>query len=480
MNKYKELEGISNNINILFKRLFLMENHPFYNDLDRVKELHDNFKDSMKKIIKYEINYDPNIIIPNEFDITVSKEKYTFAKTDLDLDILKDLSIAINKSNNFNKMKELINDLYFMNIPSNVKNIDKLLKICKESKYVNVAIIGAGPIGLFLACYIYKYYNLSYGLHNNTKVNVIIFDNRIEKKGIKKPYTRYRPFAFNSSFFAYLLPKIYTWKNNNDNSLMINIYIIEYVLFTLAYYVYNIPFIFEENSWDEYCKYMKNGKIDIMFDCTGGRLNPPIFNDSIDTSWLDIFKNRITKYPKLNIDVEKNLVTLDIPKIDKKKFLKNYYYASLIILDRDDGKLIFKSKIDIDINNYSDLKLFINLKNKYFIKEDVITICKKIKDDCVRNFVYNNILNYTGKLNHASTEDNQHSLIYNFEIFNTYLRHSISISKVVTYDNHNFLYIGAGDTIFHSHFIVGAGLNRTINFSVKCANFITNISLVNE
>lgn len=478
MNKYKELERISDNINILFKRLFAMENHPFYNDLDRVKELHDKFKESMKKIIKHEINYDPNITIPNEFDITVSDEKYTFAKTDINLDILKDLSIEVNKSNNFNKLKTLINELYFMNIPSNVKNIDKLLKICKESKYVNVAIIGAGPIGLFLACYIYKYYNLSYGLHNNTKVNVIIFDNRIDKKGIKKPYTRYRPFAFNSSFFAYLLPKIYTWKDNSDNSLMINIYIIEYVLFTLAYYVYNIPFIFEENSWEEYCKYMKDGKIDVIFDCTGGKLDPPIFNDSksepIDSSWLDILKNKTTKYPKLNINVEKNLVTLDIPKIDKKNFFKNYYYGSLIILDRCDGKLIFKSKIDININNYNDLKLFINLKNKYFIKDDVITICKKIKDDNIRNFVYNSISNYkTGK-------DTKQHLIYNFEIFNTYLRHSISVSKVITYDNHSFLYIGAGDTIFHSHFVVGAGLNRTISFAVKCANFITNISLVNE
>jgi hypothetical protein len=476
MNKYKELERISENINILFKRLFLMENHPFYNDLNKVNELHNEFKKSMEKKLKYEINYDPSITIPNEFNI--SDKKYQFTKTDINLDILKDLSIEINRSNNFNKIKELVNTLYFMNIPSNVENVDKLLKICNKSKYVNVAIIGAGPIGLFLACYIYKYYNLSYGLHNNTKVNIIIFDNRIEKKGVKKPYTRYRPFVFNSSFFSYLLPRIYTWINNNDNSLMINIYIIEYVLFTLAYYVYNIPFIFEENSWDEYCKYMKNGKIDIMFDCTGSRLNPPIFNNSktknIDTSWLDIFKNRITKFPKLNIDVEKNLVTLDIPKIDKKTFLKNYYYANLIILDKYDGKLIFRLKIDIDVNNYSDLKLFINLKNKYFIRKDVITICKKIKDNYVRNFVYNSILKYT------SVENNQESLIYNFEIFNTYLRHSISISKVVTYDDHNFLYIGAGDTIFHSHFIVGAGLNRTISFAVKCANFITNISLVDE
>ena len=53
MNKYKELERISENINILFKRLFLMENHPFYNDLNKVNELHNEFKKSMEKKLKY-------------------------------------------------------------------------------------------------------------------------------------------------------------------------------------------------------------------------------------------------------------------------------------------------------------------------------------------------------------------------------------------------------------------------------------------
>ena len=59
------------------------------------------------------------------------------------------------------------------------------------------------------------------------------------------------------------------------------------------------------------------------------------------------------------------------------------------------------------------------------------------------------------------------------------MRHSISVSSVVTYKDHKFLYIGAGDTIFHGHFITGAGLNRTIAFAVKCANFITDLSMDN-
>ena len=66
-----------------------------------------------------------------------------------------------------------------------------------------------------------------------------------------------------------------------------------------------------------------------------------------------------------------------------------------------------------------------------------------------------------------------------FELFSTNIRHSLEVSRVVDFNNHKFLYIGSGDTIFHSHFITGSGLNRTIDFAVKTANFITNLSLNN-
>ena len=58
------------------------------------------------------------------------------------------------------------------------------------------------------------------------------------------------------------------------------------------------------------------------------------------------------------------------------------------------------------------------------------------------------------------------------------MKHAIEISRVVNYKEHNFIYVASGDTIYHSHFITGSGLNRTITFAVKCANFITNISLI--
>ena len=43
-------------------------------------------------------------------------------------------------------------------------------------------------------------------------------------------------------------------------------------------------------------------------------------------------------------------------------------------------------------------------------------------------------------------------------------------NKSLFVNKRKILFIGAGDTIFHSHFITGSGLNRIFDFTVKCAN----------
>ena len=52
------------------------------------------------------------------------------------------------------------------------------------------------------------------------------------------------------------------------------------------------------------------------------------------------------------------------------------------------------------------------------------------------------------------------------------MRHSIECSRIIDHDKHKILYIGAGDTIFHSHWVIGAGMNRTIDFAVKCSSLL--------
>ena len=50
--------------------------------------------------------------------------------------------------------------------------------------------------------------------------------------------------------------------------------------------------------------------------------------------------------------------------------------------------------------------------------------------------------------------------------------HRLKVADVLKAKNHPFLYIGTGDTIFSSHYIVGAGLNRTLLFSIKTAHLL--------
>ena len=65
---------------------------------------------------------------------------------------------------------------------------------------------------------------------------------------------------------------------------------------------------------------------------------------------------------------------------------------------------------------------------------------------------------------------NQNNYLFKFDVWGVYMRHQIKISDVIHINNKKILFIGAGDTIFHSHFITGAGLNRIFDFTVKCAN----------
>ena len=457
------MEKISNYINLLFQKLFDIEKHPFFTDMDRVNKITRDHINHREKFIKKEIKYNPTINLPKSLKLNINQSKDTF-----DNDILKNLSEQMKKNSNYKKIVDLVELLHLQNIPSNNlfdEDIKNQFRVYRNSKKINVAIIGAGPIGLFLACYLHKYYNSQFGMNDQPRVNIVIFDNRIVNSGVRKPYTRKRNFAFSSSFFSYIIPKIYSWNEDDKQEMMLNIFILEYLLFTKAYYEYNLPFIFDKYTWHEFCELFDIGNFKVVFDCTGGNIKPPIFKD-VKTDWIEniLKKERRTPFD-LNISSADNLVSLNI---GDNKFQKNYYYINLNVLDIESDNLLKKiCYFDFVIENVTDLKLFIDLKNKYYDIESLKLIIKKIKSDITRNYIHNIIMRNYSRFNY----------IYEFDLFNTYMRHSIQVSTVVNFNNHKFLYIGAGDTIFHSHFITGAGLNRTVAFVVKCANFITELAI---
>ena len=446
------MEEIKNKINISFKQLFNLKIHPFFNDIKKVNKISKNYLEYQKSISNNKIPYQKNEI-PKEISVKEKDQKI------LSDNKLKNLNKKLKEGISFNKILQIVANISNYLIKSNISNYNKLYeKLKNDTDKINICIIGAGPIGLFLAIYLDKYYN-SGTLNSYPKVNIIVFDNRIDKSKFRKPYSRHRPFSTSSSYLSMVLPKLYCYQKTKDY-LSLNIYVLEYMLLTKLKLEYDIPIIFEDYDWKEYKDIFNKANIDVVFDCTGGKLQPDIFKN-IDTKWISSIK-KVNKQVKKQLVVNKkeNLVHLVDHPVDKK-FKKNHFYGSLMVYD---NKLNFINKFDIDINESADLKLLNQIKKKYFTFDNTLKIVSNFKDELDRNFL-NTILN--------NYKNDYQDKIFKFDIWSIYIRHCIQPSEIFKVNNKKILYIGAGDSIFHSHFITGAGLNRTIGFAVKCANLLT-------
>lgn len=441
------MDAISKRINNMFETLFKTKDniHPFYIDLKRVRKMASGYRDNMIKHIRKKISYNQisdvptGVVVKPTFDI-------------LSNDDLKNLDKEMQNVLNYSKVLAIVSLMSQYIIKSNVQNEGKLYTLIKKDDSINIMIIGSGPVGLFLACYLSLYYNNT-KMNSMPRVNIVMYDSRIEHGGFRKPYNRQRIFATSSGYLNLIIPKLYCM-TENKNDIMINIFMLEYILFTIATNQYNIPMIFNDYSWDDYKKIIDDGKFDIVFDCTGGRLKHDAIHN-IHTDWLTNIDMNNEEFGRLEIDVDKNLVLLQ----NDSKRIVDYYYGSITILV-DDKSLTFHQIFDVDIMCKEDLMYFNKLKYKYFKHSDTISLIHGIKDDNTRNFLYTVLYNkYTNNL-------------FSFDVWGIYIRHAIKISDVFIINKRKILYIAAGDTIFHSHFITGAGLNRILDFTVKCANLI--------
>ena len=431
------MEKIRDKINIRFQKFINKSEHPFFKDMKRINQLSQNFLNYQKNTIIGKIPYNENIIIPKDIKEPSSKNKI-LEKSDL-----KQLNIEIKKSLNYFNIFKLVSKIskyYIKENELNNKNYNKNNK--------TVLIIGSGPIGLFLSCYL----KLTY-----SDINIILCDNRINNKGFRKPYTRVRPFSSSSKYLSLIIPKLYCM-TNNEYVNMINIFILEYLLYSKALLEYDIAILYKDFDWNDYKKMIKEYDIDFVFDCTGGRLKTDVFKD-IDTKWL---KNTVNKEinKQLLILKEKNLVHLvDYPK--EKKFKLNHFYASINIYDEN---MMFVKKEDVDIMNKEDLLYLNNIKKKYFTYDNMIYLFGGLKNDITRNYSYNYLLEY---------QNNKY--IYMIDVWSIYIRHIIKPSEIFVVEGKDRLFVSLGDSMYHSHFIIGAGLNKTINLAVYAANQLNYI-----
>jgi hypothetical protein len=434
------MNTISNKINKMYEKLFITKDkiHPFINDINKSKNLAKGYRNKIKKYIKLETDYKKLIEVTE-----INKEKHYDELKSTDL-------VSLNKESNsvlnYAKILQLVSYISRFMIKSNVKDYDKLYNDIRNDNTINVMIIGSGPVGLFLACYLSLYYNNT-AMNSATKINVVLFDNRIEKSGFRKPFSRQRMFATTSKYLNLIIPKLFCWEKNKD-FLMINIFIIEYILYEIALNEYNIKMIYEDYTWDDYKKIIDKGNFKVVFDCSGGRLKHEVIKN-INPKWLNNIKLNYRDI-KLKVEPENNMVYL------KKHDIMDYYFGSMMLYDNDLN--LFK-KFDFDIMIKEDLFNLNKIKNKYYDYNDSINIIKSIKNKMTRNFLFNLIQGYD-------------KYLFMFDIWGVNIKHQIKISDTFKVNNREILLIGAGDTIFHSHFIVGAGLNRTLDFSVKCANML--------
>ena len=289
------MEKIRDKINIKFQKFINKSEHPFFKDMKRIIKLSEDFMRYQKSTIISKIQYNENIKIPK--DIKEPKEEYKL----LDKSDLKQLNNEIKKSLNYFNIFKLVSQIskyYIQDIELSSRNYNKNNK--------TLLIIGSGPIGLFLSCYL----KLTY-----PDVNIILCDNRINKPGFRKPYTRVRPFSSSSKYLSLIIPKLYCMNNNNYVN-MINIFILEYLLYSRVLLEYDIAVLYNDYDWNDYKKMIKDYNVDVVFDCTGGKLKTDIFKD-IDTSWI---KNTVSKElnKQLLILKEKNIVHLvDLSKRKK-------------------------------------------------------------------------------------------------------------------------------------------------------------------
>ena len=414
----KDIKHVEEFENEYYKELNIKDN--------KVREFNENLIDTN---CNYEVKYNaPDSIIKEIYDlINLYSENPNWEKIKFKLDILSKFSLKSNI-----ELKKYIKD------------------ISKQDDSINILILGAGPTGLLLANRINSLFK------NNTfpKINILILDNRVKEEGIKMPFTRNRIFGVNLHLFTKIFPK-FSCLTNLLKRGGIEIKYLEMLLYVYASH-YKIPMYFSKKYETEkdINKLLDKGNFKLFFDCTAGRFKNEYINNSINFIPKNI--NYENEFGKIIINEEENIVKMEWKNNDYR------YWISIDSFNKKDnlnGRNELTLRI-INSNDYALLKTF----NNHCINSKYLKILTKylVNSTLIKKF------NKTYKKN-----KNRKMKLTVFEIN---MIHKIKISEIIKIKNKNILYIGAGDTNFQSHFVVGAGLNRFLTLFEKIIHLIPLIN----
>lgn len=428
--------------------------HMFLKDMELVEtyELKDNNAHFVNKNIK-NINFNPI----DYFDI--AKCKYVPKKI-LSKEVVDDIFRQfMNRTEPifWDKLSKQLDDLSDHLLYSNVKmkTIENVFQN-KAPDCVNVLILGAGPTGLYIANYLNSILTMS------PNINLLVVDNKITKETYRMPYTRNRIFGVDLYLFSSFFPNIASIQNLTTG---MRIKYLEYILLILLY-GYDIPIYFTNKISTQASleKFVHKNNVDIVYDCTGGRLKNNFIRSTVDTA--NFFPRDIL------LSSEKFMV---VPKINEfrlewKNNIDRRFFLSVETYDCN-NKFIAIPFVSNELLYTHDVKLFHKLHNKCLrVKQNKILDLMKIFDNMKD-------LNLSKSMESLLLDNLNNNM--KFYIIEAEFYHKNIISSVIKIKNKQTLYIGAGDTILSSHFIVGAGLNRMLGFIQSIVWYVQTLSNFN-
>lgn len=353
-------------------------------------------------------------------------------------------------------MYHILNEIIDFKLPGNVDNINDLKRqfvdLQNKSKHLNILIIGGGPVGLFLANYINQLYNQTY---SDFKVNLVLLENRVENENIRYPFTRSRQFQIFTRYLDIVLPNIYCIKNNRSSyqGLYMPIKYLELLLYLKAYEE-KIPIYLTRKykDWKDIKELVRTLKIDVLYDASGGR---------VEGLTLDAEHNMVnninmnSEMIKFKTSPKDNLVEVDL------KSQEDYGMDKFLGIEFYGPRSFYHVPESFDLRFKTD---FDYLTKKCIPKEDFLQFIAGLEEMKLKK----RLIGYYLK----EVKNNPNITHLQMNPFYMKMYHRYKVAQVFNVKNHEFLYIGAGDTIFSSHFVIGAGLNRTILFSVKTVHLL--------
>ena len=412
-------------------------------------------------------------------------------------DELKELVRVVSSPHSHDDITQVFHHFWNLSLPDTLQYDEEsyLDTIKKEKKdypgQVNILIQGGGPAGLFALNYLLQTYptpdaNRAPRATKNRKhiprVRCLLVESRIQQPHYRMPFIRSRPFAFGTEYFSFVLPGIYCARpqeTNREYSMMVEIRYLELMLYAQAYRR-DFPMLFSNQyaTWDSIQSLMRKGAFDVLIDATGGRIKdinlPRTPIPRSHSLWVSEYLKKqnlinggrngnatIREGVELRVEPRQNRAILVPKKGHTAEEFGQYFIFSEIV--NDEG--IPEGRMDARVDHPADREwIEEHLHGKCLLVRDVLRV--------VPRAFQKNQGRDTLRGRFASLREYPPDARVRFWLLRMDLQHALQITDSFKIGKRDCLYVGIGDSIFQSHFVVGAGLGRMIPLTARILNYI--------